>query len=54
MIICDDGKGFDTTTQTHRNGIKNIHNRIEKWKGKIAMNSVQGVGTVTQVNFPLS
>ena len=54
MIICDDGKGFDTTTQTHRNGIKNIHNRIEKWNGNIAMNSVQGVGTVTQVNFPLS
>lgn len=54
MIIRDDGKGFDTTTQTHRNGIKNIHNRIEKWNGKITMNSVQGVGTVTKVNFPLS
>lgn len=54
MIICDDGKGFDTTTSTHRNGIKNIHNRIEKWNGKIAVDSVQGQGTVTKVNFPLS
>jgi signal transduction histidine kinase len=54
MIIHDDGKGFDTTTITHRNGIKNIHNRIEKWSGKITMNSVKGEGTVTKVNFPLS
>jgi ligand-binding sensor domain-containing protein/two-component sensor histidine kinase len=54
MIIRDDGKGFDTTTLTHRNGIKNIHNRIEKWNGNITMNSIQGEGTVTKVNIPLS
>jgi two-component sensor histidine kinase len=54
MIIRDDGKGFDTTTVTHRNGIKNIHNRIEKWNGTITMNSVKGEGTVTKVNFPLT
>jgi ligand-binding sensor domain-containing protein/two-component sensor histidine kinase len=54
MIIRDDGKGFDTTTITHRNGIKNIHNRIEKWNGKIAVNSIQGEGTETKVSLPLS
>lgn len=54
MNICDDGKGFDTTTITHRNGIKNINNRIEKWNGSITMSSVIGEGTVTKVNFPLS
>jgi ligand-binding sensor domain-containing protein/two-component sensor histidine kinase len=53
MIIRDDGKGFDTSTVTHRNGIKNIHNRIGKWNGHIAMNSIPGEGTVTKVNLPL-
>jgi ligand-binding sensor domain-containing protein/two-component sensor histidine kinase len=51
MIISDDGKGFDTNTVTHRNGIKNIRNRIEKWKGNIEIRSVPGKGTVTEVSF---
>jgi signal transduction histidine kinase len=53
MTIQDDGKGFDITTVTHRNGIKNIRNRIEKWNGKITLLSVPGQGTVTRVHFPL-
>ena len=34
LIINDDGKGFDTTKPTHRNGIKNIEERVkpmERW-----------------------
>jgi len=54
MNINDDGKGFDTNTHTHRNGIKNIHNRIEKWKGRILLKSVPGKGTLTEVSIPLS
>jgi ligand-binding sensor domain-containing protein/signal transduction histidine kinase len=54
MIIQDDGQGFDTTTATHRNGIKNIRNRIEKWNGHIALVSVPGKGTETRVHFPLT
>ncbi|OQP51338.1 hypothetical protein A4H97_27560 [Niastella yeongjuensis] len=54
MSINDDGKGFDTNTVTHRNGIKNIHNRAEKWKGRITLKSVPGKGTLTQVSIPLS
>ena len=54
MNIQDDGKGFDTNTVTHRNGIKNIRNRIEKWKGHVTLKSIAGKGTVMQVNFPLS
>lgn len=53
MIIQDDGKGFDITTVTHRNGIKNIRSRIKKWEGEITMLSVPGQGTVTRVHFPL-
>jgi ligand-binding sensor domain-containing protein/two-component sensor histidine kinase len=53
MIIQDDGKGFDMTTVTHRNGIKNIRSRIKKWEGEITMLSVPGQGTVTRVHFPL-
>ncbi|MBO9201512.1 MULTISPECIES: ligand-binding sensor domain-containing protein [Niastella] len=54
MSINDDGKGFDTSTVTHRNGIKNIRNRIEKWKGDISVSSFVGKGTVVKVYFPLS
>jgi signal transduction histidine kinase len=54
MSINDDGKGFDTNTVTHRNGIKNIHNRIEKWKGKVSVKSMYGKGTMTEVSIPLS
>ncbi|HEX6426117.1 MAG TPA: two-component regulator propeller domain-containing protein, partial [Niastella sp.] len=54
MMIQDDGIGFDITTVTHRNGIKNIRNRIKKWDGDITMLSVPGKGTETRVNFPLS
>ncbi|OQP62063.1 hypothetical protein A3860_29360 [Niastella vici] len=54
LVIQDDGKGFDINTATHRNGIKNIRNRIEKWNGHIALSSVPGKGTETRVHFPLS
>lgn len=53
LLIRDDGKGFDTTTSTHRNGIKNIHNRIEKWKGNVSVTSIPGDGTVTRMHLPL-
>jgi ligand-binding sensor domain-containing protein/signal transduction histidine kinase len=53
MMIKDDGKGFDITTLTHRNGIKNIRNRIQKWHGTVTMTSVEGEGTVTQVQMPV-
>lgn len=54
MVIQDDGKGFDTSSITHRNGIKNIHNRIDKWKGKMKVSSIPGQGTLTKVDLPLS
>ena len=53
MEIADDGKGFDTSTNTNRNGIKNMHSRIEKRKGSIRIRSEQGQGTRTEITFPL-
>jgi signal transduction histidine kinase len=53
MEIKDDGKGFDTSKVTNRNGLKNMHSRIEKWKGSVHITSAEGVGTYTEVRFPL-
>ncbi|MEO8404628.1 MAG: two-component regulator propeller domain-containing protein [Chitinophagaceae bacterium] len=53
MSINDDGKGFDTTLLTHRNGIRNMQQRIEKWKGVIRIESTQGKGTQLRVYLPV-
>jgi two-component sensor histidine kinase len=53
MNIRDDGKGFDTTVSTNRNGIKNINHRTEKWKGTIQINSSPGKGTEMLIHFPI-
>lgn len=53
MKIKDNGRGFDPSIITHRNGIKNIRYRVEKWKGDVAIESSPGTGTVTNVHFPL-
>ncbi|MFT3701990.1 MAG: triple tyrosine motif-containing protein [Agriterribacter sp.] len=42
LLIKDNGKGFDVNHTTHRNGLKNIRARVEKWKGKLSITS--GVG----------
>lgn len=53
MEIKDDGKGFDTTMVTNRNGIKNMNSRIKKWKGSINIKSGKDKGTCTELKFPL-
>lgn len=53
MEIKDDGKGFDTSLTTSRNGLKNMHSRIKKWKGSVQIQSEQGKGTLTELRFPL-
>jgi ligand-binding sensor domain-containing protein/signal transduction histidine kinase len=53
MKITDNGKGFDPNIITHRNGIKNIRQRVEKWKGEVYIESSPGTGTVTRLHFPL-
>jgi ligand-binding sensor domain-containing protein/two-component sensor histidine kinase len=53
MKIEDDGKGFDTGTLTHRNGLKNLATRVEKWKGNISIQSIKDKGTVIEIKLPL-
>jgi ligand-binding sensor domain-containing protein/two-component sensor histidine kinase len=52
LLIIDDGKGFDTTKLTHRNGISNIRNRVNRWKGAITIHSGNGNGTTVDVRLP--
>lgn len=35
MAVSDNGKGFNKTLQTHRNGLKNLNNRVTRWNGTI-------------------
>ncbi|HEU5163966.1 MAG TPA: ATP-binding protein, partial [Chitinophagaceae bacterium] len=53
MQIKDDGKGFDTNLITHRNGLKNLRSRAEKWKGKIHIHSAEYKGTYIEIKIPL-
>jgi signal transduction histidine kinase len=54
MTIEDDGKGFDPTQVTHRNGLKNMQHRIGKWKGQLQIQSTPGKGTHTSLSFPVN
>jgi signal transduction histidine kinase/ligand-binding sensor domain-containing protein len=54
LIVGDDGKGFDTSKNTHRNGLANIKERVSRWKGGMIVESGNGKGTVIQIQLPLS
>jgi two-component system NarL family sensor kinase len=51
--IEDNGKGFDTSDMSIRNGIglKNIETRITYLKGEVTIDSTPGHGTVTMINI---
>ena len=53
MKIEDNGKGFDITALTHRNGIRNLQQRAEKWKGTAKIASLTGQGTIIDIHFPI-
>jgi two-component sensor histidine kinase len=52
MKIEDNGKGFVTEKPTHRNGLKNIHYRIELNKGNLTIESIPGKGTTVIIGLP--
>jgi len=54
LIINDNGNGFDATKQTHGNGIKNLEERVSRWKGGLIVESGNGNGTTINVRLPLS
>ena len=53
ITITDDGKGFDIAAITHRNGLKNIRQRVEKWRGKLDIRSAPGSGSTVDIGIPL-
>ena len=53
MRIKDDGKGFDTNAISHRHGLKGMKERVEKWKGKLIVESGVGMGTKIEVSLPV-
>lgn len=52
LTISDNGKGFDVSQSTYRNGLKNMRNRIEKWKGDFAVSSSRLHGTTISILLP--
>lgn len=53
LTFKDDGKGFDATVVTSRNGLKNIRSRTKKWKGQINFKTADGNGTVIEISLPM-
>lgn len=52
LQVTDNGVGFDITRTTHRNGLKNMRARIERWKGKIIITSGAG-GSRIEAEIPV-
>nr|WP_255724152.1 sensor histidine kinase [Terrimonas ginsenosidimutans] len=53
MSVRDDGKGFDVNADTHRNGLKNLRARVNRWNGYIQVKSAPGMGTIIVVSMPV-
>jgi ligand-binding sensor domain-containing protein/two-component sensor histidine kinase len=52
LTISDNGKGFDMSQPIYRNGLKNMRDRIEKWKGNFIITSSPGYGTTIAIVLP--
>lgn len=53
LKIKDDGKGFESSAVTDRNGLRNIRLRTEKWKGRVSIITAPGQGVVMEIVMPL-
>jgi signal transduction histidine kinase/ligand-binding sensor domain-containing protein len=51
--IVDDGKGFDNSQPTSRNGLVNMRQRAEALKGTFELKSAIGEGTTVLVKLPI-
>jgi len=54
LKIKDDGKGFESSVLTSRNGLRNIHFRTEKWKGSTLIITSPDNGTLIEIVLPVS
>ncbi len=53
LIFEDNGRGFDVTQQSNRNGLKNLKARVKQMQGQIQISSEIGKGTSVQFKLPL-
>ncbi len=54
LIVWDNGRGFDTSTQTDRNGLRNMHARAQQLGGRLHVSSAPAQGTTLRLTFPVS
>lgn len=54
MKIKDDGKGFEPSVISHRNGLRNIRSRTGKWKGSANIETAPGNGTLIEIIIPIA
>ena len=54
LMIHDNGSGFGSNEITDRNGLKNMRNRTQKWKGTCGIVSSPHEGTTITVTMPVS
>lgn len=52
LRVSDNGKGFDTSKENDRFGLRNIKSRILKWNGCLQIKSVAGKGTSIKIWLP--
>jgi two-component system sensor histidine kinase UhpB len=45
IVISDDGKGFNTSANTNRNGLRNMKRRAEEINAELELSSTPGLGT---------
>jgi ligand-binding sensor domain-containing protein/two-component sensor histidine kinase len=54
LVIKDNGRGFDSSLRTTRNGMNNIAGRVRRWNGKLTVLSERDKGTEISIQIPLS
>ncbi len=53
LRVADNGKGFDPSTHSDREGLKNIKTRAENLRGTAALKTQSGDGTEWKISVPL-
>lgn len=53
LVFKDNGKGFDVSKLSHRNGLKNMRARVAKWEGRMNIQSGSQDGTLVQIVMPI-
>lgn len=52
LSVSDNGKGFDPLMKTHRNGISNLRQRVQKWSGELKIQSGPEQGCLIEIGIP--